>query len=225
MPSNLNALIRYKTIDRCLRNKYIRCDIRRLQEACSEALGEARGRMETISERTIRDDIRVMRSEILEFNAPIICEDGYYRYSNPNYSIFNVSLSEIGVIRELVDILLKHRNSITHPTFPNVLETLGRLAGIEIPPAQSTAPESISEDDVTDAIYRIITESREAADKAPSEKSAEDEVLKSEFIPDYQKLREPEKDYESGFKRKFSTDLNYRWSASQINWGEILRVL
>ena len=43
MPANKNALIRYKTIDRCLRNKYRRWTLDDLVEACSDALYEMEG--------------------------------------------------------------------------------------------------------------------------------------------------------------------------------------
>lgn len=38
MPANKNALIRYKTIDNCLRNKYRRWTLDDLVEACCDAL-------------------------------------------------------------------------------------------------------------------------------------------------------------------------------------------
>ena len=38
MPANKNALIRYKTIDNCLRNRYRRWTLDDLVDACSEAL-------------------------------------------------------------------------------------------------------------------------------------------------------------------------------------------
>ncbi|MBO4820905.1 MAG: hypothetical protein J5548_05510 [Prevotella sp.] len=38
MPANKNALIRYKTIDNCLRNRYRRWTLDDLVEACCEAL-------------------------------------------------------------------------------------------------------------------------------------------------------------------------------------------
>ena len=40
MPVNRNALIRYKTIDNCLRNRYRQWTLEDLIEACSEALYE-----------------------------------------------------------------------------------------------------------------------------------------------------------------------------------------
>ena len=38
MPANRNALIRYKTIDKCLQNRYRRWTLEDLIEACSDAL-------------------------------------------------------------------------------------------------------------------------------------------------------------------------------------------
>jgi len=43
MPTNLNALIRYKQIDKELRNPYLKSTIKSLQEACSKQLEEHRG--------------------------------------------------------------------------------------------------------------------------------------------------------------------------------------
>ena len=43
MPANKNALIRYKTIDNCLRNRYRRWKLKDLVEAGSEVLYEMEG--------------------------------------------------------------------------------------------------------------------------------------------------------------------------------------
>lgn len=43
MPANKNALIRYKTIDNCLRNKYRRWTIDNLVDACCDALYDMEG--------------------------------------------------------------------------------------------------------------------------------------------------------------------------------------
>ena len=102
MPANLNALIRYKTINSCLFGGKRKYDIDELIGACSDALSEARGRITRISERTIRDDIRVMRSEILGFNAPIEQKDGLYYYSDPKYNILSVSVTDPGVLHMII---------------------------------------------------------------------------------------------------------------------------
>lgn len=94
MPVNKNALIRYKTIDRCLRNKYRRWTLDDLVEACSDALYEMEGISRGVSVRTIQADIQIMRSDKLGYEAPIeVYENKFYRYADENYSISNSPLS------------------------------------------------------------------------------------------------------------------------------------
>lgn len=88
MPANKNALIRYKTIDRCLRNKYRRWTLNDLVDACSEALYEMEGIAKGVSARTVQGDIQMMRSDKLGYYTPIeVYDNKYYRYSEPEYSI------------------------------------------------------------------------------------------------------------------------------------------
>lgn len=88
MPANKNALIRYKTIDRCLRNRYRRWTLDDLVEACSDALYEMEGILRGVSVRTVQADIQIMRSDKLGYNAPIEVYDGkFYRYAEADYSI------------------------------------------------------------------------------------------------------------------------------------------
>ena len=68
MPVNKNALIRYKTIDNCLRNKYRRWTLEDLVEKCSEVLYEMEGIKKGVSVRTIQSDIQMMRSDKLGYN-------------------------------------------------------------------------------------------------------------------------------------------------------------
>ena len=94
MPANKNALIRYKTIDRCLRNRYRRWTLDDLVEACSDALYELEGVLRGVSVRTIQSDIQMMRSDKLGYNAPIeVYEGKYYRYAEADYSISEFPLS------------------------------------------------------------------------------------------------------------------------------------
>lgn len=94
MPVNKNALIRYKTIDRCLRNRYRRWTLDDLVEACSDALYEMEGIFRGVSVRTVQADIQIMRSDKLGYNAPIEVYDGkYYRYADDDYSISESPLS------------------------------------------------------------------------------------------------------------------------------------
>ena len=95
MPANKNALIRYKTIDRCLRNPYRRWTIDDLVEACSDALYDMEGIAKGVSLRTVQGDLQIMRSDKLGYNAPIEVYDKiYYRYADPNYSISDMPLTD-----------------------------------------------------------------------------------------------------------------------------------
>jgi len=108
MPVNRNALIRYKTIDKCLQNRYRQWTLEDLIEACSEALYEYEGIMKGISRRTVQLDIQMMRSDKLGYNAPIIVYDNkYYTYEDPDYSITNIPLTDkdLGKLSEAVEFM------------------------------------------------------------------------------------------------------------------------
>lgn len=108
MPVNKNALIRYKTIDNCLRNPYRRWTIEDLVDACSDALYDFEGIRRGVSLRTIQGDLQMMRSDKLGYYAPIeVYDHKYYRYSDRNYSIMNLPLShnDIETMTEAVNLL------------------------------------------------------------------------------------------------------------------------
>lgn len=95
MPVNKNALIRYKTIDKCLRNRYRRWTLDDLVEACSDALYEMEGILRGVSVRTVQSDLQMMRSDKLGYNAPIeVYEGKYYRYADEDYSISESPLAD-----------------------------------------------------------------------------------------------------------------------------------
>ncbi len=108
MPANKNALIRYKTIDRCLRNRFRLWTIDDLTEACSAALREMEGITKGVSVRTVQGDLQMMRSDKLGYNAPIeVFDKIYYRYADPNYSINEMPLTEedCRLLRQAVEML------------------------------------------------------------------------------------------------------------------------
>lgn len=95
MSSNKNALIRYKTLDKCLKNKYRKYTLEDLIDECSEALFEFEGKESFVSKRTVQLDLQNMRSEKFGYEAPIeVYDRKYYRYSDPDYSIHNISVNE-----------------------------------------------------------------------------------------------------------------------------------
>ncbi|RDC61893.1 WYL domain-containing protein [Adhaeribacter pallidiroseus] len=116
MPVNRNALIRYRTIDNCLRNKYRQWTLEDLVEACSEALYEYEGIDKGVSRRSIQMDLQMMRSEKLGYHAPIVVVDKkYYVYEDPDYSITNIPLTDqdLGKLTEVVEILRQFKG-FTH---------------------------------------------------------------------------------------------------------------
>ena len=108
MPANKNALIRYKTIDRCLRNRYRRWTIDDLVDACCDALLDMEGITKGVCARTVQMDIQIMRSDKLGYNAPIVVYDKiYYTYADPDYSITEMPLSmdDCKLIKEAITLL------------------------------------------------------------------------------------------------------------------------
>jgi hypothetical protein len=128
MPANLNALIRYKTINSCLFGGKRKYYIEELIDACSAALSEARGRTTRISERTIRDDIRILRSDILGFNAPIEQKDGLYYYSDPKYTALTINITDPGLLEMIIKSLLRISKDVKHPELEIILQKLRSLA-------------------------------------------------------------------------------------------------
>ena len=108
MPANKNALIRYKTIDRCLRNRYRRWTLDDLVDACCDALYDMEGITKGVCARTVQMDIQIMRSDKLGYNAPIVVYDKiYYTYADPDYSITEMPLSmdDCLLIKEAIALL------------------------------------------------------------------------------------------------------------------------
>ncbi len=110
MPANKNALIRYKTIDNCLRNRYRRWTLDDLVDACCEALYDMEGITKGVCTRTVQMDIQIMRSDKLGYNAPIEVYDKiYYRYADPGYSITEMPLSmdDCKLIKKAITLLME----------------------------------------------------------------------------------------------------------------------
>ena len=110
MPVNKNALLRYKIIDRSLRNRYRRWTIEDLVDAVSDALYDMEGIQKGVSLRTVQADIQMMRSDKLGYNAPIeVYDQKYYRYADPDYSITELPLTadDFKLITKAVKMLEK----------------------------------------------------------------------------------------------------------------------
>lgn len=108
MSINKLALIRYKTIDECLKNRFRKWSLDDLIEKVAAVLFEYEGISSGVSKRTVQSDIQTMRSDKLGYNAPIIVTDRkYYAYSDPNYSITKAPINnnDIEKMKEIVGVL------------------------------------------------------------------------------------------------------------------------
>jgi predicted DNA-binding transcriptional regulator YafY len=127
MPVNRNALIRYRTIDSCLQNRYKKWTLDDLIDACADALYEYQGINTGVSRRTIQADMEMMRSNKLGYEAPIIVVDKkYYTYAEKGYSITNIPLNnqDMQVLTEVSD-LLKQFKGFGH--FADLNEMVSKL--------------------------------------------------------------------------------------------------
>ncbi|NPA46235.1 MAG: hypothetical protein GXO24_03375 [Chlorobi bacterium] len=93
MPSNKLAQYRYRLLDECF-GRISGCTIRQLVDYISEKLREDFG-VDGISERTVRGDISLMRSDWPRgFGAPIKVENGRYFYPDRKFSVFKMKLKK-----------------------------------------------------------------------------------------------------------------------------------
>lgn len=127
MATNKLALIRYKTIDNCLRNRFRKWTLEDLIEKVADSLYEYEGITSGISKRTIQGDIQMMRSDRLGYNAPIIVIDRkFYTYEDDQYSITNspINTMDMEKMKEIV-ALLKQFNGFNY--FDEMSEMIARL--------------------------------------------------------------------------------------------------
>lgn len=127
MASNKNALIRYKTIDYCLRNTMRKWTLDDLINACSDALYEYEGKDVYVSKRTVQLDIQMMRSDKLGYNAPIeVYDRKFYRYAEEGYSIMNIPVTEsdVKIMNEAISVLRQFKDFSLFKEMDGVLQRL-----------------------------------------------------------------------------------------------------
>ena len=135
MPTNSNASLRYSILDKCFSNTHHQYTIDELLDIVNDKLGDKEGR--SINIRQLRKDIQDMRDRIM-FNAPIKAypmegRKCYYRYSDPDFSIFNneLSLEEIENLRATIDMLCKYRGIPANVWIEEVVSSLEYRFGIK----------------------------------------------------------------------------------------------
>ena len=135
MPVNKNALLRYRILDRCFSDRHHYFDIDELVDKVNEAFLDMYGK--TVSLRQIRADISYMKDSV-SYDAPIeaIPNDGkkcYYRYSDPNFSIFNNDLSneEVVKLRSTIEMLGRFRGIPGNAWLEEVISNLEYRFGVK----------------------------------------------------------------------------------------------
>ena len=114
MASNKHAQIRYKVLDDCFSNFRRKFYFSELMERGNEALRELYGDdHEGIKTRSLRSDINYIRSRASEEGVGVdAIDDGngyYYRYSEPDFSIFRRGLGEDDLAQLKETILMLQR--------------------------------------------------------------------------------------------------------------------
>lgn len=127
MATNKNALIRYRTIDKCLQNRSRKWTLDDLIQACSDALYEFEGKATNVSKRTVQLDIQFMRSNKLGYNAPIVVyQKKYYTYENDLYSIAEIPLTvlDMDILTESVEMLSQFKDFSLFSELDGVIQKL-----------------------------------------------------------------------------------------------------
>lgn len=171
MPANKFALLRYRIIDRCIRNRGSKAYPTKddLRYACEEALYGSDG--EHISMSTIDKDIWAMRNEgELGYYAPIKFskEQGGYYYEDPEFTISEVPLNEddLNAIQAAAETLYQFRDIPLFKQFDSAIEKIFDRMKISTANAESRDNEVIQFERIGDykgseylqPLYKACTE-------------------------------------------------------------------
>ena len=129
MANTKNAQLRYRVLDKCFKNKYRQYTFQDLLEEIDAAYENLYGSSySSVSERTLREDIRSMRKT---FDAHIVVrqsENGkyYYTYSDPKFSIFKTELSErdLDKLESTIEMLGRYRGLPSTAWLEEVISSL-----------------------------------------------------------------------------------------------------
>ncbi len=102
-------------------------DHQRPHRRLHDALAEYEGRSTPVSRRTFQNDLALMRSDRLGYNAPIVVRDNkYYEYEDPDFSITHLPLNDEGLdaLNSALDIL---RQLQGFPQLASSIDTISKL--------------------------------------------------------------------------------------------------
>lgn len=165
MSTNKHALIRYRVIDRCLRHVDQQWNWQTLAEACAEEIEQIMNDQVSLSERTIKGDLRNMRNDkALGYFAPIEYdrkEKSYY-YSQRNYSITEspINKSDRTQLNQMISLMRQFTGFTYLQGIGNIIQKMELLVFESLKKEKQHVhldqPANIPGQDWLDQIYKTI---------------------------------------------------------------------
>lgn len=136
MPTNKNAQLRYQILDRCFSDFKRKYTIEDLIDKVNESLYDLTGK--EVKLRQIREDIKYMRDRVT-YDAPIKAypmasgKQCYYRYEDPNFTIYNndMSIEEVNNLRSTIQMLGRYRGTPANAWLEEVISNLECRFGVK----------------------------------------------------------------------------------------------
>lgn len=137
MPINKNAEFRFQVLDRCFSDFRHKYTINDLLEKVNEQLYDANGRDSMIKMRQLRSDLNAIRKMLPDgvyLDAlPYEGKQCYYRYSEPEFSIYKneLSVAEVQNLRATIEMLSKYRGLPSNGWLEEVISNLEIRFGVK----------------------------------------------------------------------------------------------
>lgn len=135
MATNKNAQLRYQILDRCFSDFRHKYTIDELIDKVNDRLIDLYST--EVGVRQIREDIKYMRDRVT-YNAPIVAypyegKKCYYRYSDPDFSIFKneLSVEDVNNLRSTIDMLGRYRGLPSNAWLEEIISNLEYRFGIK----------------------------------------------------------------------------------------------
>ncbi len=140
MPAHKSKNFRYRIIDECLQNTSKQWSLEDLIKEVSRQLTHEFG-VQKVSKRSIQYDIALMREKPpIGYKAPIVCINGYYTYSDENFSITQKKLSkpDIDNLTEVVNTLKQYKKYTHLGDIHKIIEKIEAIIAINPGPETYT---------------------------------------------------------------------------------------
>ncbi len=137
MPKSKNAEYRFLVLDRCFSDFRHKYNIEKLLEIVNDKLYDANGSKSMIMERQLRGDFNAIRKMLpngIYLEAiPYEGKKCYYRYSEPDFSIYNneLSVAEVQSLRSTIEMLSKYRGLPSNGWLEEVISNLEIRFGVK----------------------------------------------------------------------------------------------